>query len=218
LQPVSAVFPIPEDNMPLVMNRLTQGTPTVVEAWDREQKRKLATGKLITADNQVDTTTGTVKMKAEFPNTDNALFPNQFVNVRMLTQTLNDATLVPTAAVQRGAPGTFVYVVKDDQTVTVVPVKLGPTQGEVSVVTSGLRPGALVVVDGADKLREGAPVTITSREGQAVAPAKQGGGGFRGQRGDRPPGGNAQSGGPAGGRRSGAEGAPDTAAPAPKAP
>jgi len=217
LQPVSAVFPIPEDNMPLVMNRLTQGIPTVVDAWDREQKRKLATGKLITADNQVDTTTGTVKMKAEFPNTDNALFPNQFVNVRMLTQTLTDATLVPTAAVQRGAPGTFVYVVKDDQTVTVVPVKLGPTQAEVTVVTSGLQPGALVVVDGADKLREGAAVTITSREGQAIAPAKQSGG-FRGQRGDRPPGANAQPGGQAGGRRSGAESAGDTAAPAPKAP
>src|SRR4029078_10263378 len=97
---------------------LGQGMNTVVEAWDREQKRKLATGRLLTADNQVDVTTGTVKMKAEFPNTDNALFPNQFVNVRMLTQTLNDATLVPTAAIQRGAPGTFVYVVKDDQTVT----------------------------------------------------------------------------------------------------
>jgi multidrug efflux system membrane fusion protein len=206
LQPVSAVFPIPEDNMPLVMGRLAQGMPTVVEAWDRAQQRKLATGKLITADNQVDITTGTVKMKAEFPNTDSALFPNQFVNVRMLTQTLNDATLVPAAAIQRGSPGTFVYVVKDDQTVTVVPVKLGPTQGEVAVVTSGLQPGALVVVDGADKLREGAAVTLTSREGQAVAPAKQGGG----QRG--------QGGGQGGNRGNAGTGGGGASPPAPKAP
>lgn len=214
LQPISVVFPIPEDNMPLMMDRLSQRMPTVVEAWDREQKRKLATGRLITADNQIDTTTGTVKMKAEFGNENNALFPNQFVNVRMLTQTLADATLVPSAAIQRGAPGTFVYVVKDDQTVTVAPVKLGPTQGEVTVVTSGVQPGVMVVVDGADKLREGAKVEITTKEGQAVAPPKQGGG-IRGQRGDRPPGERGQGGG-----RRGGEGSSDNAssAPPPKAP
>ena len=186
LQPISVVFPIPEDNVQLVMQRLSQGLPTVVEAWDRDGKNKLATGKLVTADNQIDTTTGTVKMKAEFPNENGTLFPNQFVNVRMLTQTLDDATLVPTAAIQRGAPGTFVYVVKDDQTVTVVPIKLGPAQGETTVVTQGLRPGAMVVVDGADKLREGGKVELVTREGQAVAPPKQGG--FKGPRGDRPPG------------------------------
>ena len=197
LQPISVVFPIPEDNVPLVMSRLAQGLPTVVEAWNREQTTKLATGKLITADNQIDTTTGTVKMKAEFPNDNNVLFPNQFVNVRMLTQTLSDAILVPSAAIQRGAPGTFVYVVKDDQTVTVAPVKLGPVQGETTVVTSGVRPGAIVVVDGADKLREGAKVEVITREGQQVAPARQGG--QRGPRGDRPP-------GEGKGRRNGAEG------------
>jgi len=175
------VFPIPEDNVQRVMQRLQQGVPTVVEAWDREQKNKLATGKLITADNQIDTTTGTIKMKAEFPNDNAALFPNQFVNVRMLTQTLEDATLVPTAAIQRGSPGTFVYVVKEDSSVTVAPVKLGPQQGETTVVTSGIRPGAMVVVDGADKLREGAKVELTTREGQAVAPPKQGGRGPRGE-------------------------------------
>ena len=187
LQPVSVVFPIPEDNVQLVMQRLQKGVPTVVEAWDRAQQSKLAVGKLITADNQIDTTTGTIKMKAEFPNENAALFPNQFVNVRMLTQTLEDATLVPTAAVQRGAPGTFVYVVKEDQTVTVAPVKLGPQQGETTVVTSGVRPGMRVVVDGADKLREGARVELTTREGQAVAPPKQQG--PRGPRGERPGGG-----------------------------
>ena len=184
LQPISAVFPIPEDNVQRVMQRLQQGVPTVVEAWDREQKNKLATGKLVTADNQIDTATGTIKMKAEFPNENSALFPNQFVNVRMLTQTLEDATLVPTAAIQRGSPGTYVYVVKEDSTVTVAPVKLGPQQGETTVVTGGVRPGAMVVVDGADKLREGAAVTLTTREGQAVAPPKQ-----AGPRGPRGPGG-----------------------------
>jgi membrane fusion protein, multidrug efflux system len=183
LQPISAVFPIPEDNVQRVMQRLQQGTSTMVEAWDREQKNKLAVGKLITADNQIDTTTGTIKMKAEFPNDNSALFPNQFVNVRMLTQTLDDATLVPTAAIQRGSPGTFVYVVKEDSTVSVAPVKLGPQQGETTVVTSGVRPGAMVVVDGADKLREGAKVELTTREGQAVAPPKQGA--PRGPRGER---------------------------------
>jgi multidrug efflux system membrane fusion protein len=186
LQPISATFPIPEDNVPLIMKRLRDGTPTVVEAWDRDQKQKLATGRLLTADNQIDTATGTVKMKAEFGNENGALFPNQFVNVRMLTQTLADAILVPNAAIQRGTPGTFVYVVKDDQTVTVRPVKLGPAQNEVTVVTSGLQPGAFVVVDGADKLREGAKVEVVTREGQAVAPPKQAA--PRGPRGDRPPG------------------------------
>lgn len=185
LQPIGVVFPIPEDNVPLVMQRLARNEPTAVEAWNREGRTKLATGKLVTADNQIDTTTGTVKMKAEFANADSALFPNQFVNVRMNTQTLEDATLVPSAAIQRGAPGTFVYAVKDDQTVTVAPVKLGPVQGDVTVVTSGIRPGTMVVVDGADKLREGAKVELVTREGQAVAPPKQG---SRGPRGDRPPG------------------------------
>lgn len=183
LSPISVVFPIPEDNVQRVLQRLRAGEPSPVEAWDRDQKQKLATGKLITADNQIDVATGTVKMKAEFANENGALFPNQFVNVRMLTQTLTDATLVPTPAIQRGAPGTFVYVVKGDNTVTVVPVKLGPQKGETTVVTSGVTPGMQVVVDGADKLREGAAVTLITREGQAVAPAKAPG--QRGPRGER---------------------------------
>jgi membrane fusion protein, multidrug efflux system len=207
LHPVSAVFPIPEDNVQRVMQRLQQGIPTLVEAWDRDQRNKLATGKLITADNQIDTATGTIKMKAEFPNDNSALFPNQFVNVRMLTQTLEDATLIPTAAIQRGTPGTFVYVVKDDSTVTVAPVKLGPQQGETTVATSGVRPGAMVVVDGADKLREGAKVELTTREGQAVAPPKQSA--PRGPRGERAGGKGGAQGGEAGGgsnRGGGAQG------------
>ena len=190
VQPISVVFPIAEDSLPRVLTRLRDGEPTVVEAWDRDSKNKLATGKLLTADNQIDTATGTVKMKAEFGNETLALFPNQFVNVRMLVQTLTDATLIPTAAIQRGAPGTFVYVVNDDSTVVVTPVKLGPAQGEVTAIASGLALGARVVVDGTDKLREGAKVDVITRNAQAVAPAAGARRGPRGEKGAgaRPPG------------------------------
>jgi len=185
LQPITVVYPIPEDNLPQVMRRLATGEAVAVDAWDRDQKRKLATGKLLTADNQIDTTTGTVKLKAEFPNADLALFPNQFVNIRMLVETVADATLLPSAAIQRGAPGTFVYSVNNDQTVSVTPVKLGPVQGETTAIISGIAPGAMVVVDGTDKLREGAKVELITRDAQA-APAT--GATKRGPRADRPPG------------------------------
>jgi multidrug efflux system membrane fusion protein len=185
LQPITVVFPIPEDNVPRVMKRLEEGEAIVVDAWDRDQKVKLATGKLLTIDNQIDTTTGTVKLKAEFANDNLALFPNQFVNVRMLVQTLPDATRIPSAGIQRGAPGTFVYVVKDDKTVTVTPVKLGPAQGEITAIASGLVPGDMVVVDGADKLREGAKVELITRDAQS-APAA--GAPRRAPRTDRQPG------------------------------
>ena len=187
LQPISVVFPIPEDNVPRVLKRLSDGEAIVVEAWDRDQKAKLATGKLLTVDNQIDTATGTVKLKAEFGNDNLALFPNQFVNVRMLLNTLQDATLVPSAAIQRGAPGTFVYVVKDDKSVAVTPVKLGPVQAEVTAIASGLTPGQQVVVDGADKLREGSKVELITRDAQANSPpGATPGGARRGARGDRP--------------------------------
>ena len=185
LQPITVVFPIPEDNVPRVLKRLQGGESIPVEAWDRDGKVKLATGKLLTVDNQIDTTTGTVKLKAEFANENAALFPNQFVNVRMLLATLADAILVPSAAIQRGAPGTFVYVVKEDKSVAVTPVKLGPVQGEVTAIASGLAAGDTVVVDGADKLREGAKVEMITRDAQApAAPA----GTRRGGRGERPAG------------------------------
>jgi membrane fusion protein, multidrug efflux system len=205
LQPVTVVFPIPEDNVPRVMKRLSDGEAIVVEAWDRDGKVKLATGKLLTVDNQIDTTTGTVKLKAEFKNENLALFPNQFVNIRMLISTLTDATLIPSAAIQRGAPGTFVYVVKDDKSVSVAPVKLGPVQGETTAITSGLAAGDLVVVDGADKLREGAKVELITRDAQQ-SPAPNGT--RRGNRGDRP----------GGGRPPAAPGASGTAPAPPPAP
>jgi multidrug efflux system membrane fusion protein len=193
LQPISVVFPIPEDSLQRILRRLGTGESIAVEAWNRDQKVKLATGKLLTVDNQIDTTTGTVKLKAEFANTDLMLFPNQFVNVRMLVETLPEAILVPSAAILRGAPGTFVYVVKADKTVTVTPVKLGPVQGETTAVASGVAPGDVVVTDGTDKLREGAAVELITRDATAApAPAAK-----RGPRGDRPPG----SGPPAGGQK-----------------
>jgi multidrug efflux system membrane fusion protein len=163
LQPIAVVFPIPEDALPRVMKRLRAGNRIPVDAYDRAQKEKLGSGRLLTADNQIDTATGTIKLKAEFPNTDGALFANQFVNVRMPVETRVNATLVPTAAIQRGAAGTFVYVVKDDLTVAVTLVQAGPTQGEITVIDRGVSPGARVVIDGADRLREGAKVELVAR-------------------------------------------------------
>ena len=168
LQPITVIFPIPEDNLPQAIARLKSGTPVAVEAWDRSQQNRLATGKLVTIDNQIDTATGTVKLRAEFPNESNALFPNQFVNIRMAVETRSDATLVPSAAVLRGSPGTFVYRVKEDKTVTVAPIKVGAVQGETTAVDSGVSPGELVVVDGTDKLREGAKVELVTPESRAA--------------------------------------------------
>ncbi|MGZ5178397.1 MAG: MdtA/MuxA family multidrug efflux RND transporter periplasmic adaptor subunit, partial [Burkholderiales bacterium] len=156
LQPVSVIFTIAEDNVSTVMRRLKAGDKLPVDAWDRAEKTKLASGALLTVDNQIDPATGTVKLRAQFSNDDFSLFPNQFVNARMLIDTLRGATVVPTAAIQRGSQGTFVYVVNADNTVAVRPVKLGPTQGEIVAVEAGVTPGELVVTDGADRLREGA--------------------------------------------------------------
>jgi multidrug efflux system membrane fusion protein len=163
LQPIGVVFPIPEDALPRVMKRLRARDRIPVDAYDRAQKERLGSGRLLTADNQIDTATGTIKLKAEFPNADGMLFANQFVNVRMPVETRANATLVPTAAIQRGAAGTFVYVVNDDLTVAVTPVQVGPTQGEVTAIDRGVSPGAKVVIDGADRLREGAKVELVAR-------------------------------------------------------
>ena len=164
LSPIGVMFPIPEDALPRVRKRLKAGDRIPVDAFDRAQKEKLGSGRLLTADNQIDTATGTIKLKAEFPNADDALFANQFVNVRMLVETRTNATLLPTAAIQRGAAGTFVYVVRDDLTVAVTPVQVGTTQGEVTAIDRGVSPGAKVVVDGADRLRDGAKVELATRE------------------------------------------------------
>jgi multidrug efflux system membrane fusion protein len=160
MQPIAVVLVLPEDNLPPIMKRLHEGAKLPVTAYDRSRTTKLADGVVSALDSQIDTTTGTVKLKALFDNTDEALFPNQFVNVRVLVDTLHDATLIPTAAVQRGAPGTFVYLVKPDNSVSVQLVTLGPVDGEKVAVQSGLEPGQRVVIDGADKLRDGAIVEV----------------------------------------------------------
>jgi len=173
LTPITVVFTIPEDNLPAVLERLKAGQQLTVDAFDREQKNKLATGTLLTVDNQIDPNTGTVRLKAVFPNDDGALFPNQFVNARLLLEVKHGMTLVPSAAVQRAAKGTFVYVVKEDKTVAVRPVTLGVSHGEDASINAGLAPGELVVVDGAEKLREGSKVEVRNRDekpAQAEAP------------------------------------------------
>jgi multidrug efflux system membrane fusion protein len=165
VQPITAVFSIPEDNIPAVLRQLQAGKKLPAQAWDREQKKQLADGMLLTIDNQVDSTTGTVKLKAQFPNTDYALFPNQFINVRMQLDTRENATVIPTAAIQRGSQGLFVYVVKEDSTVTVRNIKTSAVQGDLTTVDDGVKAGEVVVVDGIDRLREGAKVEAVMRGG-----------------------------------------------------
>ncbi|MDQ6924307.1 MAG: MdtA/MuxA family multidrug efflux RND transporter periplasmic adaptor subunit, partial [Pseudomonadota bacterium] len=174
VKPMTVIYPVPEDNVPRIVRRTQSGEEVAVVAYDRAGRTKLATGRLLTFDNQIDTTTGTVKLKAEFPNQDGALFPNQFVNVRMGVETRVDATLVPTAAIQRGAPGTFVFLVRQDQTVSVTPVKIGAVEGEITEIQSGVEPGNLVVVDGADKLREGSKIEMIDPNARQLANPQKG--------------------------------------------
>lgn len=165
LQPITVIFSIPEDSIPAVNKQLHAGKQLLAEVWDRDQKNKLDNGVILTIDNEVDTTTGTVKLRAQFPNADYPLFPNQFVNVRMLLDTLSGTTVIPTAAIQRGSQGQFVYVVKPDNTVTVRIIKTGPTEGDITAINDGVAVGETVVVDGIDRLREGAKVEPILRGG-----------------------------------------------------
>jgi multidrug efflux system membrane fusion protein len=160
LQPITVIFTIAEDSLPPVMNKLKTGGTLLVEAYDREGKRHLATGSLLTVDNQIDSTTGTVRLKAVFPNDNNELFPNQFVNARLLLDLKRGTTLIPTVAIQRGPQGAFVYVVKDDQTVEVRPVTVSVTQADQASIDKGLAPDERVVIDGTEKLREGSKVDV----------------------------------------------------------
>lgn len=164
LQPITVVFSIPEDNIPNVMQKLQAGIKLDVDTYDRSQKVKLASGTLLTVDNQIDQSTGTVKLKASFANNDYALFPNQFVNSKLLVDTKHGVTLIPSAGIQRGSQGTYVFVVNDDQSVSLRLVKVGITQGDNSSIDDGLKPGETVVVDGADKLRDGAKISVATRD------------------------------------------------------
>lgn len=198
LQPISVIFTLPEDNLPEVFKRWHAGAVLPVTAYDRSGSTELDKGTLNTIDNQIDTTTGTVKLRALFNNDQLILFPNQFVNVQLTVDTLRNADLVPASAIQRGAPGTFVYVVKPDRTVAVRKVKLGPGDGQHVAIVSGLEPGESVVIDGSDRLRDGAKVTLASAgqssgaantaEGQAPAQAGQATAAQAGQETAAPPG------------------------------
>jgi membrane fusion protein, multidrug efflux system len=158
MQPMSVLFTIPEDTLPSVRQRLKNGATLQATALDRAQKVELGVGKLSTTDNQMDTTTGTVKLRSLFDNTDEALFPNQFVNIRLLVDTVKDALVVPVAAIQRGQPGTFVYHVKPDDTVEIRVVETGATDGDKIAVLKGLVLNDQVVIDGTDRLRDGAKI------------------------------------------------------------
>lgn len=170
-QPISVLFSLPEDNIGDVMSRIGSGATLTVYAYDRGQTVLLATGTLSTVDNQIDTTTGTVKARALFDNSAGNLFPNQFVNIRLLVNTLHGQTLVPVAAVQRGAEGNYVYVVQPDKTVAQRTVTLGPGNATMASISQGLKPGDMVVVDGADRLRDGAEVTLPNAPPPAAKPS-----------------------------------------------
>ena len=168
LQPITVVFTVAEDKLPTVLAKLKSDARLTVEAYDREQKQRLATGYLQSIDNQIDPTTGTVKFKAVFANADGALFPNQFVNARLLVDTLRNVTLVPNAAIQRSPQSAYVYVVKPDNTVEARNVAIQMSQGNDTAIASGLTPGETVVVDGVDKLQPGSKVV--ARTPSAAAP------------------------------------------------
>jgi len=168
LHPITVLFSIPQDEVSKIMKRFATGETMTVEAYDRDGRTRLATGKLVTVDNQIDPATGTVKLRAEFPNTDEALFPNQFVNVQLLVEQLKDVTVVPAAAVQRGTAGTFVYVVSSENMVSARPVETGASDKGLIVISKGVSSGETVVTDGVDKLREGSQVDIISQNAQTA--------------------------------------------------
>ena len=171
IRPIAVVFSVPEDDLPVLMPRMRNGDPPKVEAYDRDGSRHIATGTVLTVDNSIDPTTGTVKVKAQFPNEDDALFPSQFVNARLLLDTKRNVTLVPGVAVRRGTKGAYVYVVGPKQTVEARPVRVGVSEGNDTSIDEGISPGDVVVTDGADSLRDG--MTVTQR-GQGRASAEQG--------------------------------------------
>ena len=160
VEPISVIFIIPEDAIQDVWDEVRAGRKLAVSAYNRSDDKLIATGTLESVDNLIDTTTGTVKLRATFPNTDEKLFPNQFVNARLLVRTLKQATIAPVAAIQHGAPGTFVFLIKPDNSIAVEKIQTGVTNGDRIQITSGLKPGDEVVVDGADRLRDGSKVRI----------------------------------------------------------
>ena len=184
LQPIAVLFTIPEDSLPAVTQKLRAGAHLPVDAYNRDMSKKLASGMLVTLDNQIDNTTGTSKLKAVFDNKDNALFPQQFVNIQLLVDTLTNQLVVPNVAVQNGQQGTFVYVVDDDSKVHLKTVQVGITTAQSADILSGLSDGDRVVVDGTDRLIEGGVVRVR-KSGELDNPPGYDGGGGRGGRGGR---------------------------------
>jgi membrane fusion protein, multidrug efflux system len=176
LQPIAVIFTLPEDQLPTVAQYMKTST-LQVEAYSRDDQTKLATGKLMTIDNEIDQTTGTAKLKAVFDNTDNQLWPNQFVNANLLLETRKNITVLPTAAILRGPQGTFVYAVKPDKTVEARTVVISLTQGNITAITSGLNPGDMVVTDGQDKLQTGSKIEPRNAS-PSSAPSGSGGSGL----------------------------------------
>jgi multidrug efflux system membrane fusion protein len=169
LQPMSVLFNVPEDSIGAIMAQVRNGATLSAEAWDRAQTTKLATGTVAVVDNEIDPTTGTVKLRAMFDNKNNELFPQQFVNIKLLVSTLHNQTTAPVAAIQRGATGSYVFAINRDSTVSMRTVTLGPTDGNKVAVLSGLDPGERVVVDGADRLRDGSPVLLPGAKPPVIA-------------------------------------------------
>jgi multidrug efflux system membrane fusion protein len=169
LQPIAVIFSLPQDQLSQVMSKL-HGAQLPVEAYDRDDTTKIATGKLLTIDNQIDTTTGTYKLKSEFGNEKNSLFPNQFVNIHLLVDTKRNVTIVPSTAVQRGPQGTYVYLAQKDNSVKIRPVTMALTSGNSVGITKGLQAGDVVVVDGQDKLQDGSKIDARNSTGGSTSP------------------------------------------------
>ena len=191
LQPITVIFSVPEDDLPDIMPQYDAGTALQVTAFDRANVKQLATGKVSAVDSQIDTTTGTVKIRAQFDNSDGALFPNQFVNAQLLVRTLTNVVTAPTVAIQRGSPngqqGSYVYVVNADSSVSVRPITIGPTDGSMTAVNTGLSAGDHVVIDGADRLRDGLHVSVATLDGKPPGGAGAPATGSQGRRGGQNP-------------------------------
>jgi len=181
LQPISVLFAIPEDNLGNVLRKIHGGQKLRVEAWDHDDSKKIADGVLLTADNQIDPTTGTSKLKAVFDNKDNALYPNQFVNVRLLVDVIKNAVVVPASTIQRGSQGTFLYVVKENQSAELRPVTIKSTEGNDVAVASGVEAGEMVVLEGMDKIQDGAKVDVQTPGQTADTPGSRRGSGRDGR-------------------------------------
>jgi len=207
LQPIAVLFTIPEDKLPEVQQKLRAGVHLPADAYNRDNSQKLASGTLVTLSNQIDNSTGTSQLKAVFDNKDNALFPEQFVNVRLLVDTLTDQLVVPNVAVQNGQQGTFVYVVDDNSKVHLKNVQVGITTDTSADILSGISEGDRVVVDGTDRLSEGTEVRIR-RAGELNEPGPDGGGGGGGRRGRGGQGGSRANGGAANGSAANGTGSP----------